>query len=807
MRFQAPLLAFRSPAALFFGVAILLSAAGCSKEKGEVSEGTAPVTTPSTVEVRRFDDLTIELMMQGPGLVGTSPSRVRWSADGKTVYFHWNNPAKLDSLNAIDPLKAYDNYVSIGEEASWYALDVASQAITKLDDDVADMTAPLESAWNHARTRAAEIRGGDLYLVDRWQEQTRQVTQTLEREHDVQISYEGDVVYFVSGDNLFALDWDGGPIRQLTNLKLSAKPSEKEPSEQRQFLIDQQKELFTDFGRDKPEPRKKHPEAVYLGEGWSIRDIMVSASGHYAAVELSKEGGGREPLVPHFVTESGYMETRKARTKVGDLRDESHVALVDLRGDSLIEIEIDPGIAHDVRGWSPVGDVLLTRGIPADFKVRYFYAIDPAGKDANGKVVPRVLDEYGDEAWVGGPGFYRTGAWLQDGSGIFFVSEEDGFSHLYTVTLDGTRHEKLTEGGWEVYSAEQSSDGALWYLITNEGEVGSHRLWVMNADGSNRRLLTADVGEYSAEYDPDGTCVALLRSTLTRPDELYLYDIAAGQMSEPLTQSTTEVFRSFAWIWPEILNIKADDGGTFRAHIFRPDMFGKRPNGRGVVFIHGAGYLQNVMSWWSYYYREYMFNHFLAMHGYTVLNVDFRASAGYGRASRVAIYKHMGGRDLDDVIDAARYLVANEGVGKEQVGVYGGSYGGFLTVMALFKYPDVIKAGGAIRSVTDWAHYNHWYTSRILGLPEEDPEAYERSSPINFVDGYEGGLLMLHGLVDDNVLAADVIRLSEVMMEKGKDDWDLMLYPMESHAFKRASSWTDEYKRIYKLFEEELDGR
>jgi dipeptidyl aminopeptidase/acylaminoacyl peptidase len=449
---------------------------------------------------------------------------------------------------------------------------------------------------------------------------------------------------------------------------------------------------------------------------------------------------------------------------------------------------------------------LLTRGITDNFKTRYFYALEPDKPGSDGRIKPRVLDEFNDDAWVGGPGFYGTGDWLSDGSGIYYLCEKDGFSHVYTATTDGTRHEKLTDGAWETYSVRQSHDGSRWYLISNEGETGSHRLWVMDRDGSNRTVLTPDVGQYRPVFSADEKKIAILRSTLTSPPELYMFDVEEARLSGALTTSTTELYRTFAWLWPEVLSIRGD-GGDFRAHIIRPEMFGKRPNGAGVVFIHGAGYLQNVMSWWSYYYREYMFNHFLALNGYTVLNIDYRGSAGYGRDCRTAIHRHMGGRDLDDVIDAARYLVREEGVNEDKVGVYGGSYGGFLTIMALFKYPDVIEAGGAIRSVTDWAHYNHWYTSRILGLPEEDPEAYKQSSPINFVDGFKGGLLMLHGLVDANVLAADVLRLSQVLIEKGKDDWDLVLYPVEGHAFARASSWTDEYKRIFKLFEERLAGK
>jgi len=264
------------------------------------------------------------------------------------------------------------------------------------------------------------------------------------------------------------------------------------------------------------------------------------------------------------------------------------------------------------------------------------------------------------------------------------------------------------------------------------------------------------------------------------------------------------LFRSFPWLEPETLTFPASDGAGVWAHLFRPERFGGAPNGAGVIFIHGAGYLQNVVDGWSSYYREYMFNCFLAARGYTVLNVDYRGSAGYGRDCRTAIYKHMGGRDLDDIVDGARYLVREYGVAEKHVGLYGGSYGGFLTLMGLFKYPQEITSGAALRSVTDWAHYNHWYTSRILGTPEEDPEAYRRSSPIYFAEGFEGHLVMLHGLRDDNVLAEDVLRLSQRLIELGKEDWELALHPVERHPYKRASSWTDQMTRAYRLFERTL---
>src|SRR6185369_3020503 len=198
--------------------------------------------------------------------------------------------------------------------------------------------------------------------------------------------------------------------------------------------------------------------------------------------------------------------------------------------------------------------------------------------------------------------------------------------------------------------------------------------------------------------------------------------------------------------------------------------------------------------------REYMFNTFLAQKGYTVLDIDYRASAGYGRDWRTAIYRYMGGRDLGDQVDGSKYLTKEFGIHPERIGMYGGSYGGFMTLMALFTQPKYFGAGAALRSVTDWAHYNHQYTSQILNQPQDDTLAYHRSSPIFFAEGLEDPLVMLHGMVDTNVHFQDIVRLTQRLIELGKTDWWLAPFPVEDHGFTRPSSWTDEYRRIFELY-------
>jgi dipeptidyl aminopeptidase/acylaminoacyl peptidase len=274
-----------------------------------------------------------------------------------------------------------------------------------------------------------------------------------------------------------------------------------------------------------------------------------------------------------------------------------------------------------------------------------------------------------------------------------------------------------------------------------------------------------------------------------------------GAKESRLTLSPTAEWLSFRWLVPEIVMIPASDGVQVPARIYRPKDMSAQPNGAAVIFVHGAGYLHNVNHYWSYYFREYMFNQFLASRGYVVIDVDYRGSAGYGRDWRTAIYRHMGGRDLQDEVDGSKYLHDRFGIEPKRIGIYGGSYGGFMTLMALFTESPHFGAGAAIRSVTDWAHYNHGYTSRILNTPAQDSVAYRQSSPIYFAEGLQDPLLMLHGMVDDNVHFEDVVRLTQRLIELGKTNWDLAVYPVERHDFVRTTSWQDEYRRIYELFD------
>jgi len=772
----------------------------------------AIICTAPAAHAQSFD-LSVKNIMRGPELVGAPPEAVQWSDDSRWIFFRWKPGGR-----------------PWHEELSWYRASAADGAPEKLTTRQADSLNALIAVGPRSvdeRWRVVSYNG-DLHLIDRRTLAVRRITDTRAAETNPVFSRDGRTVFFVRENNIHSLDIANGTLRQLTDVRAGPAPDDPKAAEgQRGFLERQQQELFEHIRieqqqRDSAEARRKDREArglktVYLQRGERVGTVNVAAGGAYALFDTNREGSaGRRTLIPDWVTRSGYTETVEVRTKVGDLQGElGRLAVADLRTGEVKWLDVAPArrAANDtsakparlsfVRGfaWNTEGTHALVSALSADFKDQWLYVVDAA----SGRLTS-VAHERND-AWIsnfGGTCVFSTGCagWLPDGR-IYYGSEKDGYAHLYTVNADGNNVRQLTSGQWEVYEVALSRDKDRFYLNTNEGSPFERHFYHTTLDGQRTRITTTP-GRQDAVPSPDGSKLAVIHSTANAPPELYVADNRAGAPMRRITSSPTQEWLSYKWTTPSIVQFRARDGEMVPARIYRPRDFNAQPNGAAVIFVHGAGYLQNVHNWWSTYYREYMFHHLLASRGYTVLDIDYRGSQGYGAAWRTAIYRHMGGKDLTDQVDGAKYLAQQEGVDAQRVGIYGGSYGGFITLMALFTQADHFAAGAALRSVTDWAHYNHGYTGRILNLPQEDTVAYRQSSPIYFAEGLQDPLLILHGMVDTNVHFSDVVRLTQRLIELGKTNWELAVYPVEDHGFVEPSSWTDEYRRILELFEQNL---
>jgi dipeptidyl aminopeptidase/acylaminoacyl peptidase len=758
---------------------------------------------PEAVRDEDFE-LSIRNIMRAEENVGESPSQVHWTDDSEWVYFRWRPGGR--EWNA---------------EASTYRVRADGSGLEELGYEEARQAAPLIAGGDLSADRLRRLSSvsGDLYLVDRQNMQVRRLTHTEDSEGQPLFSADGESVLFRRGNNLFRLGIEDGELDQITFISDDPEPRDDAEAEgQKGFLEQQQLELFEHIRRDaerreRNEERRElaaadNPETVHLERGERVAGLTPTRDGEYVLLQAaSSSQGATRTIVPDWVTEDGYTRDINARTKVGDAQGSSRAGILATATGQVTWIEVVPDDYEGEgaprvfnSGWNDAGTIAFVFAVSFDDKDRWLWSVDAATGERT------LLDHLRDDAWVAGPCFASCVGFLPDSDRIYFVSEETGYAHLYAVNADGSDKQVLTSGDWEVLDVDIPEQRDHFLLRTNEGSPFNEHVFRMAFDGSDRTALTEGDGRFSADFAPDRRRVALVHDVANRPPELYLADGDDLMDREQITDSPTEVWKSFPWIKPEIVRFTAEDGTEVPARIYRPSDMGADANGGGVIFVHGAGYLHNVHNYWSSYYREYQFNQFLAAAGYTVLDIDYRGSAGYGAAWRTGIYRWMGGKDLSDQVDGARYLVAEEGVDAERIGLYGGSYGGFITLMGLFTAPDTFKSGAALRSVTDWAHYNHGYTSRILNLPQEDEEAYERSSPIYFAENFrpDQHLVMLHGMVDTNVHFSDVVRLAQRLIELGKENWELAVYPVENHGFVEPSSWTDEYRRIFELFERTL---
>ena len=768
-------------------------------------------------------ELTVDSIMRGPELVGYAPTGLRWSADSQQLYFEWRKPGE--------------------DEPSTYAVGRDGGTPRKLSDDEKKNIPPASGRWDKAHRRVLFVDGGDVVLVDSQSGARRQITRTTGNESNPRWARNDSHITYVRDNNLFIVPVDGTGSALITQLT-DVEPRRQEPrlTDSQRFIKEEEEKLI-DYIRQQSEQRKKREQEqkkealpkLELQERQSASDLMLSPDDvHVFVLVTERAAGAKSTIVPNYVTSTGYTEDIQARTNVGDAQDRRLLAVLNLKTGKTVwadasfappvpeeEKPAAPGATapggrpgrkaeREIRWSMPAvsddGRLAVANARSVDNKDRWLVTVDPE----SGRT--RVIDLLHDEAWVREGGFGGSGLeFLRDNRRIWFTSERDGWMHLYTldVSASDAKPVQITSGKWEVSNVELSRDGKKFFITSTEQHPGERHLYSVSVDGAARTKITSMTGSHDPQLSPDEQVIGMVYSYSTKPPEVYLMPNTPGAAAKQITTTPTEEWRSFKWIDPKVITYKARDGVEVYARLFTPEMIGARrdPSRPAVIFVHGAGYLQNAHKYWSTYFREYMFHNLLASRGYVVLDADYRASAGYGRDWRAAIYRHMGGKDLEDVVDGAKYLVAQERVDPRRIGVYGGSYGGFITLMAMFTTPDVFAAGAALRPVTDWAHYNHGYTSNILNVPQKDMEAYRKSSPIYFAEGLKGALLICHGMVDTNVHFQDSVRLAQRLIELRKENWELAVYPVENHGFTEETSWADEYKRILKLFEENLRNR
>lgn len=786
---------------------------------------------PATASTPTLGPLALETVMANPDWIGQAVEQPYWGVDGRSLYYSLKRDgSKVRDLYKLDPVS--------GQSAK---LDPTAMA-------QADGPAVFDRAHRHA----AFILHGDVFVVDLASGRRQQVTRTPQAESAPQFSADGRALQFRDGNDWYSYDLAAGVTAPAAVLKFADDPQAKQPDALgarqlelfktlRQIKADKQAQREQDKTLDAADPGRA-PLPFWLGDKLAPVDTELSPDGHWMLlVTISKDdAAGKAPELTHYVTDSGYAEQEEARVYVGrkDPAPQS-LLLLDLVNHTTYPLSTDalPGIkddplkdlrartvaalqkagkadqakalkAPDVRAvriiassedgggggivWSDDGGHLAIQLRAIDNKDRWIVNVDFS------RHVLVNQQRLTDNAWINWN--FNDFGWLKDNHTLWYMSEETGYSQLYTKTLDG-KAKALTSGQFEVSHPLLSDDGKWFYVRTNKVAPYSYDVYRLPVDGGTLSRITNYQGMDDFKLSPDGTQLAVLHSSPYIFAQLAVQPSSGGAAHE-LTNTMKPAFTAHDWIAPKIVEVKSSHGvGSIYAKYYGPAGETDAPASRpAVIFVHGAGYLQNVTLSSTYYFREQMFHNLLVQQGYVVLDMDYRASEGYGRAWRTAIYRQMGHPELEDLLDGKAWLVHNHGVDPKRVGIYGGSYGGFMTEMALLRAPGEFAAGAALRPVSDWTLYNHEYTANILNDPQLDPEAFKTSSPIEYADQLRDPLLIEHGLIDDNVLAEDSIRLYQRFIELHKKNFWISLYPMERHGFVHADSWYDEYRRIDELF-------
>jgi dipeptidyl aminopeptidase/acylaminoacyl peptidase len=842
----------RSPR--FHTVALRLAAAVAVMTSGTVAARPARAAAPA---------VTLEQIMAAPDWIGNPPENAYWSADGRAVYYERKRPSEeLRDLVRLDLATGAARVVPPAEKGTadapggdWsldrrrkvyarygdiYLKDAATGAVRQLTRTAEAETEPRFMAGDR---RVSFRRGGAFFVYDL-------ASGLVSQPADVRLEKDPadeDDPSFLKAQQLRLFD----VLRKLKGDRDLARDVDR--AEQR---ADPARPPLPFYLGDKV---KIVDSALAPSGDWLL---LVTTP------VPAKDAEDPKTILPKYVTESGNVEAENARPKVGAHPIPRALTLLDLAAHRRFDLDPAelPGILDDplkemravaekataaakaareakeaaaagrrkpeaadkdknkdkekdeprpfdVQGmaWSRDGRQVALELRAFDNKDRWLVTIDLAAH----RLVPR--ERLSDPAWVTWD--LNDFGWLPDGRTLWYLSEKSGYSHLYAVDVAAGATRQLTRGDFEVSAPVPSRDGRHLYYRANAERPGDYDVWRLEVASGHAEPLTRLGGLTTFALSPDERRLLLTHSSLARPDELYVQDIrpgsgagsgaggGAGGKARQVTHTLSGAYLAVDWTVPEIVPIPS----THQAHpiysrVYTPPGFDPARRYPAVVFVHGAGYLQEAHSGWSYYWHEFFFHTLLTQHGYVVLDMDYRASAGYGRDWRTAIYRQMGHPELEDLEDGVAWLEAHKQVDGRRVGVYGGSYGGFMTLMALFRHPDLFAAGAALRPVSDWAHYDVDYTSAILNTPEIDPEAYAASSPIEFAAGLARPLLICDGMQDDNVFFEDTVRLTQRLIELKKENFEVAIYPLESHSFRQPTSWLDEYRRIFKLFEAHLKG-
>jgi dipeptidyl aminopeptidase/acylaminoacyl peptidase len=506
--------------------------------------------------------------------------------------------------------------------------------------------------------------------------------------------------------------------------------------------------------------------------------------------------------------EALYPASKVVFTRID--REPSRVGVVSASSGEVVRLRAWPG-GEDSPRWLDNGRLVLQR-MSADLKARDVIVAD-ARTGAE-----RVLRRDQDERFWSLTFLNAEPLPSPDGKWVAFVSDADGWDHLYVASVGDGTLTQVTHGTFEVARAAWSPDSTRLVFDRNVAErPGTRQIVVATRDDAwaTPRLDAVSSGRgtnTSARWSPDGRRLLFEHTDARHSPDLFVSDATPGAEARRLTDSMPSGIDRSALVEPEFVRYAAPDGARVPAYLFVPPGLDRSREHPAVIWVHGDGINQNYDGWHIHrdYGVYYSFHQYLVQQGYVVLAVDYRGSIGYGRDWRQGHYRDLGGKDYGDIAAGAAYLKALGYVDTDHIGIWGLSYGGFMALQALTVTPDLFRCAVDVAGVEDW---NDWYRDPggpwirgRMGRPEDDPELYRRLSPIYHVDEITKPLLVLHGTSDVNVPFFESVRLIDAL-KRARKPVEFVMYPGELHYFHDAHVLRDAWSQVERFFAAHLIGR
>ncbi|RLV59066.1 S9 family peptidase [Parashewanella curva] len=713
------------------------------------------------------EPLTIERMNASPALAGKSPRGLKLSPDGGRVtylagradnqsfYDLWQVDVKTGKTSIlVNADKLASGELSNEEKARRERQRIYGQGI-------------MEYQWSADGKFVLIPASGKLYLFSLSSGKVSSLPIGEGFATDAKLSPKGHFVSFIRGQNLFVLN--------LANKKLTALTKDGGGAIKNgmaEFVAQEE------MGR-------------YTGYWWSPDESKIA----FTRVDES----GVELVTRNEIYADGIKLTQQRYPYAGKTNVEIGLGIVTVKSGKTQWVDL--GKNKDIYlprvKWLPDSQNLSYQWQSRDQQDLQLRVVDVSKPKSS-----KVLVQERSKAWIN---LHKNLRFLKKQSDFLWTSERDGFSHIYLYGVDGKLKKQLTQGKWAIDAISHVDEKSGWIYFTGRKDTPVERqLYRVKLSGGNIERLSEKSGMHKAVFAKNKSIYLDYFNSLTQPPQISLHNSSGKRLSwiEQNKVVKGHPLYPYAGLWqvPEFKTLKAEDGQTLYSRLFKPVPFDANKKYPVVVRVYGGPHAQRVTNSWS---SQDYFTQYLVQNGFVVFQLDNRGSANRGTKFEFPIYKHLGDVELNDQKVGVDYLRTLPFVDKKNVAIYGHSYGGYMALMGIFKAPDYFKAAISGAPVSDWHLYDTHYTERYLGNPNSNKKGYELSSVMPYVKGYQSGLLMYHGMADDNVLFENSTRVYKALQDEGKL-FQMIDYPGSKHSMRGEKVRNHLYKSLADFLNKEL---